>query len=327
MKRFIKKVAFFLVFCFVIAVLPSYLIDPYNVFHWEHIRNNGVEPNKNYIKTKYILKNPDKYDGFLFGSSRVGSIHVENIDGEKIYNMTCSAGIPREHLETLKTFLENNVKIEAVYMGVDSLSYTEDPKEHYFQQMRCPYQQLDLENLVNLYIDPYMVIQSLPVILNNTVTITKDTDAFYEYGWWCDYGKTATIDWSQANAVIGTSYLLDDALQDIQEIKDICEANHIELVVFTNPMYEITHNKSVEMNYMEFLKRLAGITDYYNFSGINDVTINTDNYLDTSHYNAYVGDLLINVMCNQEKYDDLYAQGFGWYVTESNVDELLDILS
>lgn len=78
---------------------------------------------------------------------------------------------------------------------------------------------------------------------------------------------------------------------------------------------------------MEFLERLVGITDYYNFIGVNDVTSNTDNYIDTSHYNAYVGDMIIDVISNGIVNDKkLYEQGFGWYVTSENIGDLLEIL-
>jgi hypothetical protein len=175
-KKFVKKVIFFLSFSALFAIVISYTIDPYNVFHWKSIRNNGLEPNKNYIKTKYIIENPDRYDGYLLGSSRVGSIHVENIPNLKIYNMTYSVGLPEEHYKTLKTFVDNNVNIDIVYMGVDSLSYTENPEDHYTQALRAPYQYLEKwQNLFTLYIDPTMACQSLPQIISSLIE-GKDID-------------------------------------------------------------------------------------------------------------------------------------------------------
>jgi hypothetical protein len=325
LKKFVKKVIFFLVFCLAVAFIPSYIIDPYNVFHWKKIRNNGVEPNKNYIKTKYIIENPNDYDGFMFGSSRVGAIHVEKITSLKIYNMTYSAGVPQEHYKTLETFIDNGVNMDIVYMGVDSFSYTENPEKHYAQGLRSPYQYLEnIGNFLNIYINPAMVVQSLPTIMKNKDT--AEAEIFYTYGWWCDYDRSTTVDWSEVTPSIGKYYRFEETLQDIQNIKDLCDANGIKLVVFTNPMYKITYEASVEVDYLEFLRRLADITDYYNFSGINDITVNTDNYIDASHYNAYVGDVLIDTIVNGKTDEKLYKQGFGWYVTADNIDDLLGIL-
>lgn len=326
MKRFIVKVFFFACFCFIVVALPAYVVDPYNVFHWNNIRNNGVEPNKNYIKTKYILNNPNKYDGFVFGSSRVGSIHVENIKNMKIYNMTYSAGTPYEHYNTLKTFIDNGVNIDIIYMGIDSFSYTVNPEEHNLQRLRSPYQYLQNKtNLISLYCDPSMVFQSLSTILKGKSI--DGYDSFYTYGWWADYDLDVNFDVENAVPSLPGGCRLEETISEILEIKTLCEENDIKLVVFTNPMYDITYKKSVEdAYYLSFLEKLSVITDFYNFSSLNDITKNPDNYIDSSHYNAYVGDMILDVIINGEVDEDLYNQGFGWYVTNDNLINLIELL-
>ena len=130
MKRFIKKTLFFILILALISVSVSISIDPFNVFHPLDIKDNGVEPNKNFIKMTYILDNPDKFDTFIFGSSRVGNIHANNLWGEKAYNMTYSEGLPVETLNNVKTLIDNDVHVKAIYLGVDNLSYTIDPLSH-----------------------------------------------------------------------------------------------------------------------------------------------------------------------------------------------------
>lgn len=67
MRRFLRKIAPFVIFILILELVIPMAVDPYNVFHWQKIRDNGVEPNSNYIKMQYILHNPDKFDSFLFG--------------------------------------------------------------------------------------------------------------------------------------------------------------------------------------------------------------------------------------------------------------------
>ena len=55
----------------------------------------------------------------------------------------------------------------------------------------------------------------------------------------------------------------------------------------------------------------AQVTDFYNFSGINDITTNNDNYLETSHYMPQVGDRMLDVMFKGQVDERLLAQGFG----------------
>ena len=67
----------------------------------------------------------------------------------------------------------------------------------------------------------------------------------------------------------------------------------------------------------------AQVTDFYNFSGINDITTNNDNYLETSHYMPQVGDRMLDVMFKGQVDERLLAQGFGYRVTCGNCEEFL----
>lgn len=326
MKKFIKKILFFGAFCGIFMTAIPIAIDPYNVFHADAIRDNGIEQNSNYIKMKYILKNPDKYDAFLFGSSRVGAIHTENIEDVNCYNMTYSEGIPQEHLDNLKTFVANGIIPERIYMGVDSLSYTLSPEEHKEEHSRISYEYAK-ENPIDfllLYCDPHMALQSLETT-NNYTPAEGYAERFYNWGWWCEYGRETTINKDNAPTIIGTHNLMDEVLDCIAEMAAICEENNIEFIVFTNPMHYIAHYDSGN-TYLEFLKKLADVTDYYNFSGLNDITLNHTCYVDTSHYNAETGDLMLEFLAGSVPNAALLEQGFGMYVTEENVDELLALL-
>ena len=332
MKKFLLKISVFAVYAFLLQVVFPIIVDPFNVFHAECIRANGVEPNQNYIKAKYILNNPDKFDSFLFGSSRVSAIHSEKMPGSKVYNMTYSVGIPSEHLANIKTFLKDKIRPAKIYIGVDSISYTENPESHISQPLRCPYEYLaeDTDHFVNMYVNPMTTFNSLKTILTRTSVIS--VDAFYKYGWGIDYGRKSKFDWNTHDikpSLAGrySDETLRNTLNDIREIVNICRENNIELVIFTNPMHYVTYMASVrELKYLEFLEGLADITEFYNFSSLNDITLSNDNYLETSHYKAETGDMILNVICSNEIYPELYAQGFGVKVTRDNAKEFIAML-
>jgi hypothetical protein len=91
---------------------------------------NGVEPNKNYIKTRYIIENPDKFDSYLFGSSRVANIDTSLINGYNCYNMTYSEGLTLEHYYNLKTMTDRNIIPKMLIIGVDDISCFINPSSH-----------------------------------------------------------------------------------------------------------------------------------------------------------------------------------------------------
>ena len=74
-------------------------------------------------------------------------------------------------------------------------------------------------------------------------------------------------------------------------------------------------------------EELAKIAPFYNFSGINQITEDDRNYVDYTHYNAQVGDLIIDTIFDKKRYDSLYENGFGWYVDENNIVDLLSVLN
>lgn len=328
MKRFVFKITIYILSLLILDVVLCAVVDPYNVMHTSRIRDNGVVPNKNYIKMTYILRNPDKFDSFIFGSSRVGNIHVEKIQNEKCYNMNYSMGTPEENLNNIKTLIASDIVPRKIYLGVDSLSYMEDPANHLTAPDRIPYEYIKDNPLsfYTAYFDPEMVYKAIISVIKGHVPTEDYVDIFYNFGWNIDYNHKTDYDFSNAEPSVFPGMRMDEALGDIDEIVKLCDENNIELVVFTNPMYYVTYKASLDRDYLLFLERLAYITPYYNFSGYNKINNDSSNYIETSHYTAEVSDLLINVMCNGVKYDNLYDEGFGMYVDSNNIDKFLEIL-
>ena len=332
MKKFLSKVAIFVIYALALNIILPVVIDPFNVFHVKNIRHVGAEPNRNYIKMNYILDNPKKFDGFMFGSSRVGAIHVDKISDEKIYNMTYSVGLPSEHLDNLKTFLANNIRPHRIFIGVDDISYGTAPEAHIKDAMRCPYEYLTGNNkcyFYRLYINPKITPNAVKLFFTKHEEINPFE--FYEYGWQYDYNRVSEYDFNNLRyehpkKQESFNNKIKRTLATITETVNLCRENNIELIIFTNPLQKITYMQALDRNYLTFLEGLAQITDFYNFSGLNDITLDDNNYLDWSHYKAEIGDMIINVICNGIKYPELNSQGFGVKVTRDNVKDLIRLL-
>ncbi|MBO6149138.1 MAG: hypothetical protein J6O55_07355 [Lachnospiraceae bacterium] len=327
----------FLIKCMVFAAILAAVflpigigLDPYNVFHWKHIRSNGVEPNKIYVKMSNILENPKKYDSFLFGSSRMGFFDVSRIDDGKYYNMAYSEGTPAEHLDNLHIMLERGIVPKNITMGVDDISYFVDPAMHLNQLYRknFPWDGTLSEkaSFYLSYLDLITLTDSVSVVMEH-----KPSDL--------DYGKRL-LETGSENLTIKTQFDAtnvkpswsdyysprEQSFQEIQDIIDLCKEHNIKLRIFTHPLNGHTYKKDIANGYLVFLRRLAEITDYYNFSGFNDITLNMENYYETSHYCPDVANMVIDRIYYGKTDERLLSQGFGVYVTKDNVDSLMDIL-
>jgi hypothetical protein len=334
MKQFFTKLAILSIPVIIACALPA-VIDPYNVFHYKNIRDNGVEPNRNYIKTRYILDNPDKFNAYLFGSSRVGGIDVGKINQYHCYNMYYSVGLPKEHFENLQVMIHNGVIPEFVMVGVDNLCYEIDPILHKTDWQRMPHPSVSETNTMSYmrfltqYFNPKL-LSSIPIIISYN---GEDNDIygkrFYENGSRTeasDIRYYSKMDWNKAEPSGGNDIRIENAINEIQQIINICKENGIKLIIFTNPMHIITYKFAAEHGHLDFLEQLANITGYYNFPGINDITVNNENYFDTSHYKLSVGDMIIDAIFNSKVNTELLSQGFGYYVTKENRDDFINML-
>jgi len=328
MKKFFRNILFLSLFIIFFVVFCCTVLDPHNVFHYKNIRDNGIEPNKNYIKMRYILDNPACFDSYLFGSSRVAFINVADIPGLHCYNMYYSVGLPREHRENLEVMIKKNIIPAVVLIGIDDIGCYRDPELHHNQFPRMPYPTDAIQNnaayykFLMKYINPG-VLRAIPIIIFHKGEDLTYRKQFYENG-----GISTKRNWR--NIFVGVpsfdNYGIDNVIADIQSIIDLCNRNNIKLILFTNPLHISMYQQAVENGYIDFLSKLSEITDYYNFSGINDITINNDNYIDSVHYKAEIGNLIIDVIFNNKTDQKLLSQGFGYYVTNETKNEFISLL-
>ena len=331
MKKFCLKAAVYLLLFALLPAVLSAAVDPFNVFHPLSIRDNGVEVNKNFVKMTYILHNPDRFDTLLFGSSRVGDMHVENLRGMHCYNMTYSNGVPAEHLANLRTLLKNDAAPKRILLGVDVLSYTNDPAGHRADGLRAPYE-LSREKPLSfwsLYIDPTVTWRAVVTTMRGHTPTPGFRERFYNFGWNHDYDTPTgeRVDSHGAFALVSSVRRMPQTLDEIAQFVQLCRDNGIDLTVFTVPIYADTFDEALEADYALFLRKLADITPYYNFTGHNRITDDPMQFYDPSHPSAQTGDAVIACLCGDKPDDELYNAGFGLYVTAENADAFIAMLT
>lgn len=331
MKKFMMKLMLFFLLL-AVAVIPfNVAVDPYNVFHGDNLRDNGVEPNKNYIKTKFVLTHKDDYDSYLFGSSRAGFIDVSGLPGGTWYNFSYSEGLPKEQYETLQVLISKGEIPKQVYLSIDNISYLVDPAYHENQLYRKAYpytgSPADKLRFYASYLDTVTTIESLPVIQDYSGDTEGMRNRMYSTG--CeDLKLDMTFDASNTKAYWADYYKprIEEAVEEIRMFKELCDSYDIELTVFTNPLYVTTYERAVDKGYLDFLEELAHVTPFYNFSGYNEISMNQDYYFETSHYTPEAAAVIMDIIENGSDEHAVRAQGFGYYVTEENLDDFMMII-
>lgn len=331
MKRFLKKtllVALVPTIYFVLIAIYNIVIDPYGVIRGD-MNNQVIEPNKRYLKQKFILNNKDQFNAFLFGNSRVAKIDVGKInDHNNWYNMSYSEGLPKEHYEDIQFLLSLNVKINKVIIGIDELSCLIPPSVHENDALRKPYEDFFNPLLDYLFLFPSPEIyeeikkannanpppkgRSQSIYTNGSDTrVQRDqyiesnierhlNDTVFQYPYW--HAKSSKEH-------------IDPAVHWLEEIYKLCNERNIELVLFVNPIYEVSYKKAVEDGLLIFLEQVIKIVDLYDFSGIYDTTTNKINYYEASHYRPHVGDFIVK---------ELNSTNSSFLVKKQNAEEWLN---
>ena len=314
----------------------NYLADPYGIFRHD-FSYQFIEPNKNFIKTRHIKRNPEKYDCLLFGSSRANNIDVRKVPGAVCYNMNYSEGVPRNHLENLRYILGKGVKIKTVILALDEFSYKIDAREHLSQPLRHPYPPVVKENTFSYYLK-YLFSMFKGSIWKEVASGYKNRMG--------SQGERPLIEYDMFGSGMAFFPVIEKAIEDnprahindvrfdapyrsrgdnlkeaLNDIKDIvrtAKENGIRLIILINPIHKTTYLASDIPQLMDFKKQLGLTHDYYDFSGLNSVTTNNYYYFETSHYRMAVGDMMIGRIfkTGQTRVPD----DFGSLVTADNID-------
>ena len=318
MKKYVYRLLGIFILTMLITMGWNYVFDTSGLFN-QDFSIKRVEPNQHFVKMRYILAEPKKYDAFCFGSSRVGNIDLLKIDnGLNYYNMTYSEGLPAEWLADLQTFIKNGVSVKQVMIGLDDFSLRVDPESHKNQWLRIPYTEHNLKT----YFSYLLKKPEKPANTGNKGSVFDIYGSGRPLHPEPDEAIEADIEkhLSSDKFKKPTSYKgnrIEQTISDLSAMKTLCDANNIKLIVFINPINAITYHDTNLTEFNEFKRQLAQVTDYYDFSGLNEITTNNYYYYETSHYRPLVGDMIVNRLFNKGN------ENFGVYVTKENVDEHL----
>lgn len=333
MSKFIKKSFVYLVLIGVFCLLVSVMVDPYNIYHYKDIRVTSGETNSRYVKTKYILSQPEKFNSFIFGSSRVGYIHTEQLNDESMhwYNMTYQNAILPEIKETIRTFIDKGVGIENILIGIDAVD-GDNPREHMNDLLRKPYP-TTLKDAVSFhmsYLNPAIAVEAL-FELDKVENSQEIKHQFYEYGGIYKEG-TKNENWGKWSVegvvpMVEESSRIKDSLMIIKEISQMCKENNINLILFTTPLYVSRYLDVFEQGMPIYIREIAKIHEIYSFSSINSINTNNMNYWEEEHFDSNVGDIVLQRIFMSEEIDPILGkEGFGVLVTKENADEYYTFL-
>ena len=330
MKRFF----FILMLCILLllAVLGwyNYRHDTLGVLNTDFsVRRFGVA--QHFVKMRYLCDNPQKYNAFSFGSSRVAKVPVCDLtDGDvRWYNLTYGNGLPREWRDDIRMLLEHGTEIKELFIALDDFSFRIDPEENARNGGSVmSYRPHDVELYLKELFRRPQPPPTAKFLAEKGIYFDIYTTGYTPYPW-VDAAierdpEVHKEDPAFRNIQVSDANRMEETLSELQDIVDLSQAHGIKLTIVINPLYYGTYLANDSASFQEFKRRLAQITDYYDFSGLNDVTMDEINYYESSHYRPQVGRAMVARIYGGA---DVGPQSFGAYVTAANVEQHLRTLA
>lgn len=301
----------------------NYYLDYYGVFHTDRLVVRSNSFNDRFAKMRYLIANRNftKYDSYLFGTSRVQKTDP-NVTGQKTYNLGIPAGMTEEYLQQLRMLLDHGAEIKTIYIGLDQLAYS---YKYNYQPLYTDNILKDLDVYLKSLVNPSVIGKMISyskgevnLALVHTTGMSKVPD-FAESAIEQNPDRYVKEDkFNHPDVWEFDSNEFERCIQNLKEIKTLCDQNHIEMKVFFNPQHMTTY-LAYDMDMMlRFKKELVKICPFWDFSGVNYITVNNYFWFETSHPRPFVCDKMLSIVSGNKWID--WMPDFGVYVTPENVD-------
>jgi len=341
MKRLNWLIAFttLTIIFLLIVVLLNFYIDTYGIRTSLFSMDKKVGQmkfmqgiNERIFNLEYIFRYPNRFDSFLFGSSRTGIINVGKISSNNFYNMSYNGGIPSDHLMIIKAFLRKKIKIKLVVIGLDEFSFSRTPIENESLLLRQMHPYITGKSLAKIFHMYYFRMPQLfeladlkdKLLSNEQYRFILDKNGT-NLGWMniekkiIVSGKPNYVDKDIIYAPFKyNEAMIAEVFSQIEELINLSKKHNFRLIFFFNPIRGPEY-LNYALDLISIKERLAAVTDFYDFSGFNSMTTNNINYLDNSHYRYFIGDIIIGRIFNSKNIPMPYD--FRVLVTQNNVNE------
>jgi hypothetical protein len=339
MKSIYKKwiTALFLniiVFYIVLSLSINYVIDIEHFFHLKETYQGKISGNIRFGKIEYLEKNYKQYNSFIIGGSRAGIIEgkvpEKYLPNTKFYNLSITSNTIDESYRTINYIADKYIVKNIILQistndllqsdkKVDRLHYKisgENKTLFYLKHLFSP----DISKLVTFY------------------EIRKNPGAYiyrpcHSDGSW-DYTlieaslkskkvqSKKRFNTSEAKRIKNIDF--SPYLNSLPLIKKKCLQKDINLLIFFVPENHNYLDQFDRKLFLDFLKKVSTIVEFWNFSGYNSITLNDTNYYDYFHFRYFISDLIVKRIFNDTT---SVPSDFGVYVTEKNIDSHISLLN
>lgn len=113
-------------------------------------------------------------------------------------------------------------------------------------------------------------------------------------------------------------------IEILKKILAKCFEKNIKLTVIIGPTFISELYRYSSPKYIKYLEEIVSLTDVWNFSGINEINLNPDNFADGGHYFDFIGDKIIETVFSKGKPNTSNFDEFGILLTKENFPDFIE---
>jgi hypothetical protein len=314
------------------------VIDPYDYFHLSPLAAE-VQTNERVWKIDYLAKHRDEFDAYILGSSIASQIDpglAGELTGDRFYNLTMSGGNAYDFRLYLEYMIRNGYPIKRLLVIYDLAlfwNYGESGREYERLHPR-----VSGDSTIEFYASYLTRIHfwgTLDKLRANLGKIDDYPHNSYDRttGVYSYVHRNALIEQDHEAFIAGSNTLnenfllrkkksreiFSDCVEDTRRFIELAREHDIE-VTFIVPLHNYNYmNRIVFDDYADYLRALAGLTGFWDFSGYDDVNMDNHQFYDSMHFRPPVGDRILRRVYSTAGDD----QAFGRWVTQDNIEEHL----
>lgn len=327
-----------------IAVI-NFIVDPYGYFHSAASEGSiSYLPDTTYnirlYNYKYFQLNHEKYKGVILGGSKgmnISAGHLSELRGIPYFKLSAEHGNFRDYLIWVR-WLAENTQIQEIFLNLSTLEvdfYTEEQRNAsvsgYYTPASLDYEKNKVTEFMQ-YLYKGGIKTSMEFLwrsMNGTLPVfvvnNRDEAVLYSMKQERKQDTQNRIDLVNKNleerlyraseGIHNEMPAMECNLEAVKEIKEICDQAGIRLEIAIANTYISQYLIYESQEYWEYLKDLADIAGYWDFSFSNVYNRNPYNFLDGEHAHADTLNCMLDQIYGEREWEE-----FGIFVTAENVD-------
>ena len=289
----------------------NYLFDPLWYFSGNRVGEYNVRFNERLSKTNQFLKQPKKYDCFIFGSSRTTLLNENRIQDNNCFNYSFSSGLIAEHLEFSRYVKKWGNTPNLIIVSVGGFNFLPEPVVYSIPDF------VKNQSLPSHWLKNYLSLSALKF----SIRVWKGGEFSRQYT--KDFvgvevkrlpHQKHKQSWDAIRSILNGKSEPEEALMystdNVHFYKKIREVFPISKYIGYVP--PISVDRIVLMyvegkldGYLRALYTSARLFDqFYDFSNPTHITKNSNNTYDGSHYYPEINDLVIDRIMQYKPYNN-----------------------